>query len=156
MINNLGKVAPGPAKTIFTNAIHNVGGHRGTAAILFIAGLLVALWSASGYIAAFMRASNRVYDIAEGRPIWMTAPIRVGVTIVAVVFLVAMAVIVVVTGPVARAVGDTIGAGSTAGCCASAYNAHAMPLPVVSCPARKTVITSSWTSCSLIDVPVSG
>ena len=61
-----------------------------------------------------MRASNRVYDIGEGRPIWKTAPIRLGLTLFAVILLVAMAVIVVATGSVAHAVGNTIGLGSTA------------------------------------------
>ena len=78
LINNLGKVAPGPAKTIFTNAIDNVNGSQGTAGVLFIVGLLVSLWSASGYIAAFMRASNVVWDVEEGRPIYKTIPIRSG------------------------------------------------------------------------------
>src|ERR1700759_2442663 len=48
LINNLGQVAPGPAKTIFTNAINNVSGNQGTARVLFVVGLLVSLWSASG------------------------------------------------------------------------------------------------------------
>src|SRR6202044_495483 len=98
---------------LVTTLITQAQSHRGGAGAAAISGVVIALWSASGYVAAFMRASNRVYDIGEGRPIWKTAPIRIGVTLVAVVFLVAMAVIVVVTGPVARAVGDTIGAGST-------------------------------------------
>jgi membrane protein len=114
LINNLDKVAPGPAKTIFTNAIHNVGGHQGTAGILFIAGLLVALWSASGYIAAFMRASNIVWDVEEGRPIWKTIPIRVGVTVVTVVLITASALAVILTGGLARQVANLIGLGSTA------------------------------------------
>jgi membrane protein len=114
LIDNLGKVAPGPAKTIFTNAIHNVGGQRGTAAILFIAGLLVALWSASGYIAAFMRASNVVWDVEEGRPIWKTIPIRIGVTVVTVVLITASALAVVLTGGLAHQVANLIGLGSTA------------------------------------------
>ncbi len=114
LINNLGKVAPGPAKTIFTNAIHNVGGHQGTAGVLFIVGLLVSLWSASGYIAAFMRASNVVWDVEEGRPIWKTIPIRVGVTVVTVVLITASALAVVLTGGLARQVGNLIGLGSTA------------------------------------------
>jgi membrane protein len=114
LINNLGKVAPGPAKTIFTNAIHNVGGQQGTAAILFIAGLLVALWSASGYIAAFMRASNVVWDVEEGRPIWKTIPIRIGVTVVTVVLITASALAVVLTGGLAHQVANLIGLGSTA------------------------------------------
>ena len=82
LISNLGKVAPGPAKQIFTSAITNVQHGRSTAGILFIVGIAAAIWSASGYIAAFMRTSNQIYDIEEGRPIWMTLPIRVGVTVV--------------------------------------------------------------------------
>ena len=114
LIDNLGKVAPGPAKTIFTNAIHNVGGHSGTAGVLFIVGLAVSLWSASGYIAAFMRASNVVWDVEEGRPIWKTIPIRVAVTVVTVVLITASALAVVLTGGLATQVGNLIGLGSTA------------------------------------------
>jgi membrane protein len=114
LINNLGKVAPGPAKTIFTNAIHNVDGQQGTAGVLFIAGLLVALWSASGYIAAFMRASNVVWDVEEGRPIYKTVPIRFGVTVVTVLLLTASALAVVLTGALAHRVANVLGLGSTA------------------------------------------
>ena len=75
------QVAPGPAKEIFTNAIENLqGGDRG-ARVVFVVGL-GALWSASSYVAAFMRASNSIYDIEEGRPIWKTLPVRVGLTLV--------------------------------------------------------------------------
>jgi membrane protein len=114
LINNLGSVAPGPAKTIFTNAIHNVQHNRGTAGVLFVVSLLVSLWSASGYIAAFMRASNVVWDIEEGRPIWKTIPIRLGVTIVTVVLITVSALAVVLTGGLAERVGNLIGLGSTA------------------------------------------
>lgn len=114
LIDNLGKVAPGPAKTIFTNAIHNVGGHQGTAGVLFVVGLLVSLWSASGYIAAFMRASNVVWDVEEGRPIYKTVPIRLVVTVVTVVLITASALAVILTGGLARQVGNLIGLGPTA------------------------------------------
>jgi membrane protein len=114
LINNLGKVAPGPAKDIFTSAIRNVQSGKGTAGLLFIVGLAIALWSASGYVAAFMRASNIVWDIEEGRPIWKTIPIRLGVTVVAVVLLTASALAVLFTGGLARQVGNLLGLGSTA------------------------------------------
>ncbi|PZF94626.1 YihY/virulence factor BrkB family protein [Micromonospora deserti] len=87
------------------------GGFAGLAAIL---GLLVAFWSASGYVAAFMRASNTVYDVPEGRPIWKKLPIRIGVTAVIGVMLLASALIVVFTGGLAEQVGEAIGLGSTA------------------------------------------
>jgi membrane protein len=113
LIANLGTVAPGPAKTIFTNAIHNVETHRGTAGVLFVVGLLVALWSASGYVAAFMRASNVVWDVEEGRPFYKTVPLRIGVTAVTVTLLTLSALAVVFTGPLAMKLGGVIGVGST-------------------------------------------
>ena len=82
LLDELGTVAPGPAKEIFTNAIENLQGSQGTAGVVFVIGLLAALWSASGYVAAFMRASNAIYDMEEGRPIWKTLPVRVGLTLV--------------------------------------------------------------------------
>src|SRR5438270_1917542 len=65
LVENLGKVAPGPAKSVFTSAIQNLNKSQGAAGIIFIAGLAGALWSASGYVAAFMRASNTLYDVEE-------------------------------------------------------------------------------------------
>ncbi len=114
LIENLGKVAPGPAKTIFTSAIHNLQKSQGTAGIVFVVGLVGALWSASGYVAAFMRASNTIYEVEEGRPIWKTLPVRLGVTIVIVALLAVSAVAVVLTGSLAREVGNLIGVGSSA------------------------------------------
>src|SRR5436190_1267849 len=87
LISNLGSVAPGAAKQIVTTAIQNLQKSQGAAGVAFIFGLAIALWSASGYVAGFMRASNAIYDIGEGRPIWKTAPVRFGVTVVLVVLL---------------------------------------------------------------------
>jgi len=86
----------------------------GVAGLAAIIGIVVAFWSASGYVAAFMRASNAVYDVPEGRPIWKTLPIRVGVTAVVGLMLVISAAIVVFTGDLAKVVGDQIGLGSAA------------------------------------------
>lgn len=114
LIENLGKLAPGPAKEIFTSAIKNIQSSKGTAGILFVVGLAGGLWSASGYIAAFMRASNIVWDVEEGRPIWKTIPLRLAVTLVTVVLLTVSAVAVVLTGGLAKEVGDLIGLGHSA------------------------------------------
>jgi membrane protein len=114
LIDNLGTVAPGPAKDIFTSAIKNLQGDRGAAGVLFVVGLLAALWSASGYVAAFMRASNAIYDIEEGRPIWKTLPVRVGLTVVLLLLLAISTIAVVLTGGLAQRAGDLVGLGSTA------------------------------------------
>ena len=98
LVENLNTLAPGPARTIFTNAIDNLQSAKGTAGIAFVVGLVLAIWSASGYVAAFMRAANAIYEIEEGRPVWKTLPVRVGVTIVMLVLLAVSAVAVVVTG----------------------------------------------------------
>jgi membrane protein len=114
LIDNIATVAPGSAKDIATDAIRNLQQSQGAAGILFVVALATAVWSASGYIAAFMRASNAIYDIGEGRPIWKTLPVRVGLTLVLLVLTAVSAVAVVVSGDLAREVGDTIGLGSTA------------------------------------------
>jgi membrane protein len=114
LITNLINAAPKTVQTILGNAIHNLQRGHGTASVLAIVGILLAVWSASGYVAAFMRASNAIYDVPEGRPAWKTVPTRVGVTVVLLVLMVASAVMVVVSGGVARHVGQVIGVGSTA------------------------------------------
>jgi len=114
LIDNLGKVAPGPAQDIFTSAIKNLQGSRGAAGFMFIVGLLVALWSASGYVAAFMRASNSIYDVEEGRPVSKTLPTRVGLTLVLIVLLALSALAVTLTGGLAKQVGRAFGVGDTA------------------------------------------
>jgi membrane protein len=114
LIDNLGKVAPGAAKQIFTSAIQNIQSNQGTAGVLAIVGLAGALWSASGYVGAFMRASNVVWDVEEGRPIWKTIPVRLGVTVVTLLLLTAGAIAVTFTGGLAGQVGNVIGVGSTA------------------------------------------
>lgn len=114
LIENLGKVAPGPAKEIFTSAIKNIQKNQGAAGILFVAGLALSLWSASSYIAAFMRASNVIWDVKEGRPIWKTIPVRLAVTLITVLLLTLSAIAVIVTGSLAKHVGGVIGVSSGA------------------------------------------
>jgi membrane protein len=128
LIDNLGTVAPGPAKEIFTSAIENLQGDQGAAGVLFVIGLLGALWSASGYVAAFMRASNAIYDIEEGRPIWKTLPVRVSLTLVLLTLLAISTIAVVLTGGVAEKVGDLVGLGSTA---VSVWNIAKWPVLLV-------------------------
>ena len=114
LLDNIGTVAPGPAKQIVTNAITNLQKSQGAAGVLFIFGLAAALWSASGYVGAFMRAANDIWDVEEGRPVWKTIPLRLGVTAILLVLLTASALAVVLTGPLAKRVGDLVGLGSAA------------------------------------------
>jgi membrane protein len=114
ILDNLGQVAPGSVKSFLHSVITQVQGKGGTAGIAGIIGLVLALWSASGYVAAFMRAANAIYEVDEGRPIWKTAPVRLLTTLALVIMLLVAAAIVVLTGPVAKQVGGAFGIGSTA------------------------------------------
>src|SRR6478752_5557881 len=83
------------------------------AGVAFVVGLAAALWSASGYVGAFGRAMNRIYEIREGRPVWKLRPLLLLVTLVALVLAALVALALVLTGPAATAVGNAIGLGST-------------------------------------------
>ena len=85
-----------------------------TAGLALVVGILGALWSASGYVGAFGRAMNRIYEIEEGRPVWKLRPLMLLVTALALVAAGATALMLVVSGPVARTIGDVIGLGETA------------------------------------------
>jgi membrane protein len=114
LIRNLATVLPHAARPTILSAVSRLQQGHGAAGLLAIAGLAAALWSASSYTAAFMRASNVIYDVPEGRLVWKTLPIRLGVTLVLTVMLIASALIVVVTGGLAVRVGHVLGIGSTA------------------------------------------
>jgi membrane protein len=114
LLDNLGRVAPSSVNDILTTAIRNLQQTRGSAGVLALVGLAAALWSASSYIAAFMRASNAIYDVPEGRPVWKTLPIRIGVTVLVMVLLAASAVAVVATGGLADRIGQVLGIGTAA------------------------------------------
>jgi membrane protein len=114
LIDNLNAVAPGPAKQIVTGATRALQNSRGAASLALIIGIALAIWSASGYVAAFMRASNAIYDVGEGRPIYKTLPTRVGATIVLLLLLAISALAVVLTGGLAQQLGKLLGIGQTA------------------------------------------
>ncbi len=114
VLNNVAQIAPGGVHTFLNGVVTQVQGKAGVAGIAGIIGLLVAFWSASGYVAAFMRASNAIYDVDEGRPIWKTVPVRVITTLALVIMLLIAAGIVILTGPVANKVGQAFGIGHAA------------------------------------------
>jgi membrane protein len=96
------------------DTINGIVQNKGGAGALLGFGLAGAVWSASGYIGAFMRASNAIYEVPEGRPFWKLRPLQVVVTLAMVLLVAVLLMSLVVTGPVAKAIGDQVGLGSTA------------------------------------------
>jgi membrane protein len=108
------EIGPDSAADTFAGPIQSITDNRSAAGVLFFVGLGAALWSASGYVGAFMRASNVIWETPEGRPFLRLRPLQLGVTLLLVVLFALVAVSLVLTGPVVEAVGDSIGIGSTA------------------------------------------
>ena len=105
----------GPESTVDTlrDPIENLTS-TGAAGTALIIGLVGAIWSASGYLGAFARASNAIYEVEEGRPFWKLRPQQVAMTLLMVILLALLLVSLVVSGPVAEAIGSAIGVGDTA------------------------------------------
>jgi membrane protein len=110
IVSDLG---PATAVETFAKPIREVTEAQNTAGLLLVVGLLGALWSASGYVSAFSRASNAIYEVEEGRPFWKLRPIQILVTLVCVLLLAVVALALVATGPLAESIGEAVGIGST-------------------------------------------
>ena len=94
---------------ILIQGIMDLQMHPGTSAIVGIAALVLAFWSATGYIGAFMRAANAIFDVPEGRPVWKTIPIQLVVTAITGLLFAASALAVVFTGRLASGPGTRSG-----------------------------------------------
>jgi len=108
------EIGPASAAETFSGPIESIVENRGTAGIAFVVGLAVALWSASAYVGAFMRASNVIYETPEGRPFWKLRPLQIAVTLAMIVMMTLLALGLVLTGPVVEAIASPIGLSSTA------------------------------------------
>src|SRR5438093_2373175 len=101
IVNDLG---PSSAVDTFRGPVQGVVSNKSGAGIALVVGLVGALWSGSGYIGAFTRASNTIYEVDEGRPFWKLRPLQLVVTLVMVLLLAVIGLAIVLTGPVADAV----------------------------------------------------
>jgi membrane protein len=121
-------IGPDSAVETFRGPIESVVSSNTNAGALFVAGLLVAVWSASGYMGAFIRAANAIYEVEEGRPFWKRRPLQIVMTVAMVLLLALVSIAIVVTGPLARSIGDAVGVGDSV---VSAWNIAKWPVIVV-------------------------
>ena len=103
----------GPVDALKGPVTQVVQQQAGTAGLTLVIGVLGALWTASGYVGAFIRASNAIYEVEEGRKFYILRPLQILVTIVGVLLLTIITLAIVSSGSVAQAIGDAIGVGST-------------------------------------------
>ncbi|MCW2504351.1 MAG: YihY/virulence factor BrkB family protein [Actinomycetia bacterium] len=114
LLNVIKDLGAGSAVAALKGPITEVVNARKAAGFGLVFGLVGALWSASGYVGAFTRASNAIYEVEEGRPIWKLRPQQILVTLGALVAVAMVAAGLVVSGPVAQWIGDRLGIGHTA------------------------------------------
>jgi membrane protein len=107
-------IGPQSAAQTFADPIESLASNQSAAGFAFVLGLAVALWSASGYVGAFIRASNIIFETPEGRPFWKLRPLQLAVTLAMVILMAILALGLVLTGPVVDAVAEPIGIGDTA------------------------------------------
>lgn len=114
LIGNLSELGPGTARDITLEALRNIEESRDGAGLTLVIALAAAMWSASAYVGAFIPAANIVWEVDEARPIWKKLLLRLALTVVLLVLTALTAVGVVLTGPVAREVGNLVGVGDAA------------------------------------------
>ena len=108
------EIGPESGAETFEGPIKSITENQSAAGFAFVFGLAAALWSASGYVGAFTRASNIIYETPEGRPFWKLRPLQIAVTLAMIVMMALLAVGLVLTGPVVEAIADPLGLSSTA------------------------------------------
>ncbi len=109
VLDSLGAFVPDDAMQVLEPIVDQVTKNSGGAGWAFIIGLVLAVWSASGYVSAFGRAMNRIYGVEEGRPIWKLRPLLVVLTLATIIIAAVVAAVLVLSGSVARSVGETAG-----------------------------------------------
>jgi membrane protein len=107
-------VVPASAAETLNPVIEQLAGNTAPVGLGLILGLAGAIWSASGYVGAFTRAANVVYETPEGRKIWKLKPLQLLITLIGILFATVIVAMLVLSGPVVEAIGRAIGLGATA------------------------------------------
>jgi membrane protein len=114
LTQTISAIGPASAVKTFQGPIQSLTASNSRAGFGLVLGLAGSLWSASGYIGAFMRASNSIYEIEEGRPFWKLRPLQLLVTLILELMLAVVVVALIVSGPLATALGNAVGLGNSA------------------------------------------
>jgi membrane protein len=109
LTDTVAELGPATAAKTFQGPIESITSNRGAAGVLFVVGIVAALWSASGYVSAFADACNSIYEVEEGRPFWKLKPLQLAVTLVLILLAAIVALALVLSGPIVGALGSSLG-----------------------------------------------
>ena len=107
------ELGPSTAAKTFQGPIESITSNRGAAGVMFVVGVVAALWSASSYVSAFSDACNSIYEVEEGRPLWKLKPLQLVVTFVLILMAAVVALALVLSGPIVGALGSSLGISDT-------------------------------------------
>jgi membrane protein len=111
LTDTVSELGPATAAKTFQGPIESITSNRGAAGVVFVIGIVAALWSASGYVSAFSDAANVIYEVEEGRPFWKLKPLQLAVTFVVIMLAAFVALALVLSGPIVGALGSSLGIG---------------------------------------------
>jgi membrane protein len=114
LTDTVSELGPATATKTFQGPIESITSNRGAAGVVFVVGVVAALWSASGYVGAFSEACNSIYEVEEGRPFWKLKPLQLLVTFVLILLVACVALALVLSGPIVGALGSALGISDTA------------------------------------------
>jgi membrane protein len=114
LTDTIRQLGPSSAIDTFQGPIESVTASQSRAGLGLVIGLAGSLWTASGYVGAFMRASNAIYETEEGRPFYLLRPLQILVTLILELMLALVVLGLIVSGPLATAIGNAVGLGDTA------------------------------------------
>ena len=114
LTDTVSELGPATAASTFQKPIESITNNRGGASVLFVVSVVGALWAASGYVSAFAEASNKIYEVDEGRPFWKAKPLQLVVTLVLIIMAALVAMALVLSGPIVGALGGALGISDTA------------------------------------------
>jgi membrane protein len=114
LTDTVAQLGPATAADTFKGPIESITSNRSAAGVLFVVGIVAALWSSSSYVSAFADACNSIYEVEEGRPFWKLKPLQLAVTLVLIMLVAFVALALVLSGPIVGALGSALGIGDTA------------------------------------------
>lgn len=108
IVSALGRLAPGSASGVVHNVVHQT--FKSSSGIKLAAGILGALWAASGGMSAVVISLNKIYRVAETRPWWKQKATILGLTIALAALMIVALVMALYGGKIGQAIFARIGA----------------------------------------------
>lgn len=107
IITGIGRLAPGSASSLIHAVINQT--FKSSSGIKLAAGIIGALWAASGGVGAVVSSLNRVYRTSETRPWWKQKLTVIGLTLALSALIIVSLVLVLYGGKIGQSIASHVG-----------------------------------------------